>query len=264
MKQSKCKVTCHRILFSIGLAIAIIGLSAQVGLAQIPSDTAAVEDGSAAKASPTAAETRLQSLITEASQAQAAGQLKQAAALWAELLDSLSEDVEPIVKCRAHFSAGICYSQLREFEPSIFHFKNGLEVATPEAATEIPQALFYLGYGQLELGRMIEASLAGSTAAADVDQQTERAMELLTTSTQTLGRLQRRFPDFAGADQAAFFQGKAFEMLGRLEEAAQSYEKVLSVEDAAFTADARFGLADALTKLGQPSDALEQLSLIHI
>jgi len=92
--------------------------------------------------------------------------------------------------------------------------------------------------------------------------QKKRAMELLTTSSQTLGRLQRRFPNFLGADQAAFFQGKAFELLGRLNDTADSYRKVLSFDQPMFAADARFGLADTLQKLGKPTEALEQYRLL--
>lgn len=201
----------------------------------------------------------LQQMAMDAGSAQAAGDLKRAAGLWVKLLE---QDVDAIVRCRAHFSAGLCYSQLRDFEPSIFHFKKGLEVATPESAAEVPQALFYLGYGQLEFGRQLQAASIASANGKENADQARRAMELLTTSSQTLGRLQRRFPDFAGADQAAFFQGKAFELLGRLEQAAESYRQVLAAEQAAFTADARFGLADTLTKLGQPSDALNQYRLL--
>ncbi|MDA8563392.1 tetratricopeptide repeat protein, partial [Mariniblastus sp.] len=232
-----------------------------------PKQSLSSTDGSQAKVKPdksvtsksTVADTKVQSLITEASQAQSAGELKRAASLWGELLD---EDVDAIVRCRAHFSAGLCHSQLRDFEPSIAHFKKGLEVATPESAADVPQALFYLGYGQLELGRMLQAASIASGSGEDTAEQKQRADELLTTSSQTLGRLQRHFPDFAGLDQAAFFQGKAFELLGRLEEAAESYRKVLAADQATFTADARFGLADTLAKLGQPSDALEQYRLL--
>ena len=268
MKQSKCKLTAGCRLFSFGVAIALMPLSCGVSWAQIDLTAQAKElsgDVSVSskplpvtKPSATAseAEARWQSLINQASQAQSAGELKRAADLWTQLLD---EDVAAIAKCRAHFSAGLCYSELRDFEHSIFHFKKGLEVATPEAAAEIPQALFYLGYSQLEFGRMLQASsMMDSQTDEESTQKNQYAMELLTTSSQTLGRLQRRFPGFAGTDQAAFFQGKAFELLGRLEEAVQSYQKVLSVEGATFTADARFGLADALSKLGRPSDALDQ------
>lgn len=197
----------------------------------------------------------LQRMVADAVSAQADGEFKRAAGLWLQVLD---ENVAPVVKSKAHFNAGLCYSQLRNFERSIFHFKKGLEVATPESAAEVPQALFYLGYGQLELGRMLQARLVDVTSQEESKQQKQRAMELLTTSSQTLGRLQRRFPSFAGADQAAFFQAKAFELLERLDEAAKSYRAALSFDQPAFAFDAQFGLAGVLQKLGQPSEALQQ------
>ena len=259
MKQSLQKIIGQRTVLSFALAIALIDLCAGVGWAQ--SQTANKQ--TPAQSNPTAEQPAVddqtqavaRTLVVQANQLQAAGELKRAAELWVQVLD---EDVPAVIKSKAHFNAGLLYSQLRDFESSISHFNKGLEVATPESAAEVPQALFYLGYGQLELGRMLQA---GSTEETDVDAtkaRQQRADELLTTSSQTLGRLQRRFPSFAGVDQAAFFQAKAFESLGRLKEAAESYQTVLSFKQPMFGFDAQFGLADTLEKLGQPDESLEQ------
>lgn len=257
MKQSQYKFNCFPSLLLLALASVFIDVGAGVALAQTKSaeSSASSETQAAPSATIPEAGNALQSLVKEASEAQANGDLKLAANLWSQLLD---EDVAAVIKSKAHFNAGLCYSQLRNFEPSIFHFKKGLEVATPESAAEVPQALFYLGYGQLELGRMLQASSMEVSSDEESKQQKQQAMELLTTSSQTLGRLQRRFPSFAGTDQAAFFQAKAFELLGRLDEAAKSYQAVLSVDQPTFAVDAQFGLADVLQKLGQPDEALQQ------
>ena len=248
--SSLANACCREVSVAVaGCLILVISSPAAFGQAKDAASEIVKSEAVAAESSSVP----VQQTIIDASAAQEDGNFRRAADLWVRLLDN---DVPAVIKSKAHFNAGFCFSQLREFEPSILHFKQGLEVATPESAAEVPQALFYLGYGQLESGRTLQETVATTADQEKAKRQQQRAMELLTTSSQTLGRLQRNFPTFAGGDQAAFFQAKAFELLGRFEEAAEAYQTALSFDEPTFAADAQFGLAETLEKLGQSEEAL--------
>ncbi len=149
---------------------------------------------------------------------------------------------------KAHYNAGVCYVQLQKYEPAATQLAAAIPLLAGDEAKQQPQAYLYLGFCQFRQGRSL-------FRAGDESKKNE-ANILLTTSTQTLATLLKQFPQFADNDQAAFFQGNAFEDLGRLEDAAASYAHMITYPKQTFKFDGLYALANVNEQLGKFSDAL--------
>lgn len=148
---------------------------------------------------------------------------------------------------KAHYYAGFCYSQINEFRKSIDQFKLAIPKLADDQAVLKPQANLFLGFAQYRLGQQL------------MDQEPTRAESetLLTTATQTFANLLSTYPNFADADQVCYFQGGAFEELKRLEDALNSYAKMLTYKKQTFKFEGLYALADVCAQLGQHAKALE-------
>ncbi len=135
------------------------------------------------------------------------------------------------------------------FQQAIDQLTKSLPRLTADQAQQLPQAYLYLGFSQYRLGQQLNRQTGNS-------EKTE-ANVWLTTSTQTFAKLIEKFPDFADADQACFFQGGAFEDLGRLEDAEKSYAKMLTFPKQTFKFDGLFAIANVNEQLGRYSQALK-------
>lgn len=146
-----------------------------------------------------------------------------------------------------------------EFKKGIEALKNSLTTLDKSESEKLARSFLFLGFAQARLGKDI-----GEKAAANHDKDTlEESRKWLTTSTQTLEQLQKRFPNFADLDQACFFQGEAFATLGRFDKAAESYSKMLELPNQTFKFDGILALADVYEQLGQYDKAIESYNLFQ-
>ncbi len=174
----------------------------------------------------------------KAATAQNAGEFPFAATQWDALVDSWPEcSLAPT----AFYNAGVCYFQQNDYPTAIERLKSAIANLPPAETEKITLAHLYLGFSQARLGKQIQLD-----NAEDKDPQlAEQSNILLTTATNTFDRLLKNYPEFADADQACFFQGEAYELLGRLDKAAESYAKMPACpSNHAFKFDGLFALGN--------------------
>ncbi len=147
---------------------------------------------------------------------------------------------------RANYNAGVCSLQLGQYEKAIEYFKAASPKLDQESGLK-PKSNLFLGFAQFRHGKDLKE--AGTLS--------QQATTLLTTATQTFASLRSSEPNFEEIDQACFFQGGAFEELGRDEEAVKSYTQMLTYAKQTFKYEGLFALADAEARLGRYSKALE-------
>ena len=205
-----------------------------------------------------------QSLLNAAAQEDAAQRIAETAKLaqnnqsydfaikeWDKIL---TEHPDSKLVPQANYHAGVCSIQLGQYEKAIGYF----QAASPELDAELglrPKADLFLGFAQLSHGKALKRN-EGRNEGRNEEQQ-QRATELLTTATQTFASLQASDPKFEEIDQAWFFQGGAYEELGRDEDAVKSYQKMLTYPKQSFKYEGLLALGDVETRLGRYSTALE-------
>ncbi len=187
-------------------------------------------------------------LAQTATAAQNAEDFALAVGLWEELIRDYPTAT---LVGKAHYYAGICYvfQSPPDYRKAMNQFKSSLPKLTSDSATQLPQAYLYLGFSQYRLGQQLKQQ-------QDEAAQKE-AVELLTTSTQSFATVITKHPDFEDVDQACFFQGGAFEELGRLEEADNAYEKMLACSKQTYKLDGLFAIANVNEQLGNFTRALK-------
>lgn len=177
-----------------------------------------------------------------AANAQNAGDYEVAVAKWQELIDNYPKSERigyALLEC------GKCNIELLRFEPAIEHLKVATQKLPAEATVRLPESYVYLGYAQYQLGQNL------------LDSNPQKANRLLTTATKTLDTVIKSYESYADADQACYFQGDAFEQLERLEDAANSYEKMFTINETPnFKFEGRFALGNVYEQLGQYEKAL--------
>ena len=186
-------------------------------------------------------------LAEVATNAQNAGDYEVGAGKWQELIDN-----HPHFKRIgfARLECGKCNIELGEFETAIEHLKAATQQLPETAEVGLPKAYLYLGFAQYRLGQN------------SIDEDRKKADRLLTTATQTLATGIKSFESYADTDQACYFQGNAFELLERLENAAASFEKMFEVKKHPhFEFDGRFALGNIYEQLGQYNKALAQYQI---
>ena len=182
-----------------------------------------------------------------ASNAQNAGDYEVAAAKWQELIDDYPE-FERIGF--ALLESGKCNIELLQFENAIEHLKAANRQLPETAKVGLPKSLLYLGFAQYRLGQNL------------LDSNPQKANRLLTTATKSLETGIKTYESYPDTDQACYFQGSAFELLERLQDAANSYEKMFEVKETPhFNFDGRFALGNVYEQLGQYEKALAQYQL---
>ena len=149
---------------------------------------------------------------------------------------------------RANYNAGVCSLQLGQYEKAINYFQTASPKLDAESGLR-PKADLFLGFAQYRHGRALKQNQAQA--------QQQQANKLLTTATQTFANLRTTTPEFEEIDQACFFQGGAYEELGRDQDAVKSYTQMLTYPKQTFKYEGLFALADAEARLGQYSTALE-------
>ena len=148
---------------------------------------------------------------------------------------------------RASYNAGVCSLQLGQYEKAIGYFKTASPKLDAESGLK-PKSNLFLGFAQFRHGKDLQETQT---------QQQQQATDLLTTATKTFANLRSSDPKFEEIDQACFFQGGAYEALGRDEDAVKSYTQMLTYPKQTFKFEGLFALADAEARLGQYSKALE-------
>ena len=145
----------------------------------------------------------------------------------------------------ALYYAGYCHVQLHNHAKAADRLTRAIPKLDPKDDNTIAQSYLYLGFSQAKLGRELAS-----------ENPTE-SKQWLTTSTQTFVTLLNRNANFEDADQALFFQGDAFEALGRLDDAAESYAKMLKYNKPVFKLDGLFALGFIRSQQGKYVDAYE-------
>ena len=176
-----------------------------------------------------------------AASAQNAGDYEIAAGQWERIVKDHPDSSQIGV---ALYQAGFCYVKTANYAKAADRLKQSISKLDPEKTVSIAQAYLFLGYSQGKLGR----ELSG--------ENTEEANKWLTTATETFASLLKRFPKFDDADQALFFQGDAYEALGRWNDAADSYSKMLNMDSPEFKLDGLFALGFIRNKQGQYDEAV--------
>jgi len=147
---------------------------------------------------------------------------------------------------RAGYNAGVCSLQLGQYEKAISYFKTASPKLDAESGLK-PKSNLFLGFAQFRHGKNLQDDRA----------KRQQATDLLTTATRTFTALRNSDPKFAEIDQACFFQGGAYEALGRDQDAVNSYTQMLTYPKQTFQFEGLLALADAEARLGRYPKALE-------
>ena len=154
---------------------------------------------------------------------------------------------------KAAYNAGICYLNLGDFEKSIPLLKQAAPKLDSESGLRAKAQLF-LGFVQYRQGSKLNTD----------PNNKEKANQLLTTATNTLETLiqaetkgDAKDPKFSDLDQAFWFQGVAYEELGRDEDALKSYKKMLTFPEPTFEFLGHSALGDVTLRLGQYTEAVK-------
>ena len=146
----------------------------------------------------------------------------------------------------AKLNLGICLFQQKKYAEAIAPIRSAIE--SGDTSLNVPKSLLFLGYSQMKHGDQLALSKSE-------EDQTQGGV-FLTTSTQTLGKIVKEYPDYPDADQALYFQGQAFYKLGRYDEAVAAFEGLDTFENAKFKEVAQYDLASAYQQTGKFDRAL--------
>ena len=180
-----------------------------------------------------------------ASAAQGAGDFEIAAEQWEQIITQFPDATEIGI---AFYNSGFCHVQTGNFAMAADRLRQSIEKLDANSKQTIASAFLFLGFSQGKLGR----ELAVENPA--------ESKQWLTDATQTFKTLLSRFPNFKDVDQALFFQGDAFEALERWGAAADSYSKMLELDDPEFKLDGLFALAFIRGQQGKYAEAFELYS----
>ena len=146
----------------------------------------------------------------------------------------------------AKLNLGICLFQQNKYAEAISPIRSAIEAG--DKSLNIPKSLLFLGFSQMKHGDQLALSKS--------DEEQKQGGIFLTTSTQTLGKIVKEYPDYPDADQALYFQGQAFYKLGRYDEAVAAFEGLDAFENAKFKEVAQYDLASAYQQTGNFDRAL--------
>jgi TolA-binding protein len=151
-----------------------------------------------------------------AAKAQNTGDYEFAAEQWQKLLEKFPK-VSLVGK--AHFNLGVCQEKRGNYDLAVEQFGKAIPMLAGLDAEQQPLAYFYKAFCQFRVGQRL-------AALTDETSQKQANIEL-TTATRTFQELFEKYPQFENIDQALFFQGNAFELLKRSDDAIASYDRML-------------------------------------
>ena len=146
---------------------------------------------------------------------------------------------------KAHYYLGISSVRTEKFPDAIANLQTAIGKLENDDAELLPIAYLFLGFSQLRHGRNLQSVDANES------------QKLLTTATETLASMIRKYNKHKDVDQAYFFQGEAFEELGRFDRAEESFSKMLQLEDPSYKLDGLHALGHVQYKLGKHVQAIE-------
>ena len=169
-------------------------------------------------------------LETAAVNAQNDGKFRDAAELWRDLLNKHPNSP---LKNKALHQLGICEVKLENYSAAESALRDAIKTTNPAEVQTLGRAQLFLGFSRLRLG---EQSLR--------DQKTDEANQWLTSAAEALAVVHEKYPEFPDQDEAAYFQGSAWELLEISDKAIASYRRVLESEKSKFKLDALWALGD--------------------
>ena len=167
----------------------------------------------------------------------------------------LTEAADSPLADEAGYHLGVCHVKTENYQNAIDVLKPTVTKLSDNPELQ-PQAYLFLGFAQLRLGEQLQQE-----QTAEAIRQSNIS---LTTATQTFATLRDKYPQFEDMDQACFFQGNAFEALSRLgrefeyrlDNAKESYLKMLSYPTQTYRLDGLYAIATVHERLGEYTDAL--------
>ena len=249
-ENSRARGTLKRTAFVwTGALLGLVGgvaspSAAPLNAASFASPTAQADEKKlAGDKQSTAADQQADNLAQIAANAQNAKDFEMAFESWGKLCREFSTSKH---FAKAQLNAGICAAQLKRYDAAIPYFEQALRLLPAEEVEGLATAHLFLGYSQLEQGRKLLS-----------EGKSEPAQTLLTTATEVFSRQLEKFPQYRDNDQAAYFQGLAYEQLQRLPEAAAAYTRMLSFPQKTFLFPGLFALANVNEQLGKFDLALK-------
>lgn len=164
---------------------------------------------------------------------------------WEELIRDFPNS---ILIGKAYYQLGLCYEKLGRHEDAVSAFGSAIPKLTGREADLQPLAYFHQAYCRYELGKSLLKN-------SDADSQKNSNIQL-TTAAKNFEELLARFPSFENADQAIFFQGGAYELLKRTDDAISAYNKVLEYENPHFKYETLYFLGQIQQDLNKIPEAL--------
>lgn len=187
-----------------------------------------------------------------AANAQNDGDYKFATEQWGKLLEKY-----PNVSLagKAHYNLGVCHEKLGNHELAAEQFGKAITKLSGPDADQQPLAYFYKAFCQFKIGQRF---------ASQTDEASKKQANIeLTTATQTFQELSEKFPKFENIDQALFFQGNAFELLKRSDDAIASYERMLEKTNPHFQFEGMYFLGLLKQEQGKLNDAIKYFDRFH-
>ena len=196
---------------------------------------------------PTTAADDLAANLIAARDQQQAGRFADAAVTWQQILDEHPGNADATT---ARFNLGFCLTKTERYAEAINELKAVLPELRKTQSAQVPDALLYLGFAQLQRGRQL------ATGNGDNQSLSEAASIELTTATQSFEQLLSGFADYAHADQAALMQGESFELLSRTGDAEAAYRRALKSNRDSIKMSALYALGGVLEREGKNTEAL--------
>ncbi len=186
------------------------------------------------------------SLAEVAVSAQNEGSFELAAERWERLIADHPDS--PLIG-KATYNLGLCYQGSSRFDEAVQQFAKSIPMLSGEDAPLQQDALFFQAFSQFRYGESL-------LTRADDKSHAEANIQI-TTATRIFDDLLKKFPNFEDADQARFFQGNAFERLNRLDDAIESYKKVLRYPEDHFRSEAIYFLGELYQRQGNFQEAMD-------
>ncbi len=180
-----------------------------------------------------------------ASNAQRDEEFRFAAKSWQQLIDDYPESSQIRT---AQYNLAKCHYGLKDFASAVLAFEDAVPLMQQANSIELPDALLLLGYSRMQVARQLPKT--------DPEYDKKFSTEM-TTATVHFETILRSFVDFPNANQAAYFQGQAYDELERFKEARASYEKALEFEKDDYQVESMFALGILADRELNPEAAID-------
>ncbi len=162
--------------------------------------------------------------------AQNDGKFRDAAQLWRDLIEKFPHSA---LNNKALHQLGICEVKLENYEAAELALREAIKRTNPAEVQALGRAQLFLGFSRLRLG---ERALR--------EQRATEANQWLTSAAEALAAVHEKYPQFPDQDEAAYFQGSAYELLETTDQAIAAYRRVLDKPTSKFKLDALWALGD--------------------